>query len=119
MHDDVIYMISDVHYYLGETVLANQKRDDYYSCVGGNFFPVPGKYVLPFNEGMVCIDGKNNVQMRPRRSGMWYSHPLVQLTNVTLSLDFGWYSLALSDGNPKDFHVHTFSSTGHSTEESI
>lgn len=64
---------------------------------------MPGEYVLPFNEGNYIIDGKSMVSFRARRSGVWYRHPLVGLANPEISINFGWYSLAQSSGNPRDF----------------
>jgi hypothetical protein len=43
------------------------------------------------------------VSFRARRSGVWYRHPLVGLANPEISINFGWYSLAQSSGNPRDF----------------
>jgi len=47
----VIYSLIDVHYYLADWQPANRKHGDWYNAVGGNFFNLPGKYRLPFNEG--------------------------------------------------------------------
>lgn len=56
-NDTVIYSIIDTHYYLHGWEPANQKEGDYYHAVGGNFFPVPGRYLLPFNEGQYTVGG--------------------------------------------------------------
>lgn len=89
----VIYSLIDVHYYLSDWTPANVKPGDWYNAVGGNFFPTPGRYLLPFNEGVYLIDSQSRVLFRPRRSGTWYQHPLVTLRNADFCINFGWYSL--------------------------
>ncbi len=69
----------DVHYYLSGWTPANRKDGDWFNAVGGNFFPAPGEYLLPFNEGKYIIDGQSMVTFCARRSGNWYRHPLVGL----------------------------------------
>jgi len=111
--------MSDIHYYLDGWKPANRKPTDQYSCVGGNFHPLPGYYKLPFNEGMVFIDGKGHVCMKPRGTDDWYRHPLMLLGNLNKSIDFGWYSIVRSEGNPEDFSIFRNEGTGFTTMHSI
>lgn len=63
-NSQVIYQMSDVHYYLSGWKPKNTKKDDYYICVGANFpVALPGHYVLPFNEGTFWIDHKSMLHM--------------------------------------------------------
>jgi len=115
----VMYYMTDVHYYLSDWRPANQKETDYFNCVGGNFFPLPGVYNLPFNEGTYIISGDSMIRFRPRRSGEWYQHPLVTLTNPVMTLNFGWYSLAYASGHPRDFKLYRYAPTGFNTSASV
>lgn len=77
----VVYVMSDVHYYLSGWRPRNRKQEDWYTCVGLNFFSMPGHYTLPFREGQYVITSEGTVKMKTRSSGDWYCHPLVHLGN--------------------------------------
>ena len=109
----------DVHYYLTSWIPMNRKRCDWFNAVGGNFFPAPGEYALPFNEGRYIIDGQSNVSFNARRSGTWYRHPLVGLVDPVSTINFGWYSIAQSSGNPCDFKLFKYAPTGYNTGNSL
>jgi len=115
----VIYSLIDVHYYLGDWIPGNSKEGDWYNAIGGNFFPLPGKYHLPFNEGMYVIDGESNVNFKARRSDTWYTHPLIRLGNAETAINFGWYSLVQASGNPDSFTLNKYAPSGFSTGTSI
>jgi len=115
----VIYSMIDVHYYLSDWTPVNRKNCDWYNAVGGNFFPLPGRYILPFNEGRYVIDGDSTVTFQARRSAEWYRHPLVALTNAHTSINYGWYQHVQASGNPKNFRLYKFAPTGYNTECSI
>jgi len=53
--DIVIYLVYDCHYYLKDWTPANVKSLDRFEAVGANFFHVPGRYVLPFREGIYHV----------------------------------------------------------------
>ena len=119
-NSQVIYQMSDVHYYLSVWKPKNTKKDDYYICVGANFpVALPGHYVLPFNEGTFWIDHRSMLHMQTRGNDHWYTHPLVRLGNVTKEINYGYYSHVVSEGCPDDFDLFTYKPTGFSTRKSI
>lgn len=111
--------MNDVHYYLSDWKMTNMKQNDWYTCAGANFFALPGRYRLPFNEGEYMVRGDGTIDMNTRGTGLWYSHPLVRLGNVTAEINFGWYSLCRSEGHPSDFSIIKYAATGAETMNSI
>lgn len=111
--------MTDVHYYLADWRPRNKKECDMFTCVGGNFHIIPGTYNLPFKEGNYMIQGDGQVRMQPRRSGDWYVHDHVMLTNIVNWINFGWYSLGHSFGHSGDFDMIKFAPSGYSTMHSI
>jgi hypothetical protein len=109
----------DSHYYLKDWRPANTKPGDWYNCVGGGFCGLPGKYELPFNEGLYMVDGNAQIRFRPRRSGSWYVHDNVLLCNTSFAINFGWYSLLMACGNPGSFKLFVHRATGYNTENSV
>lgn len=80
-----------MHYYLtGWTPLSVGEHDLIFTT-GGHFFPAPGKYVLPFNEGAYHI-GNGKIFMTTRGSGQVYEHDLCRLVLPEFAVDYGWYS---------------------------
>jgi len=59
---------------------------------------VPGRYSLPFREGILSITNDAEVHMAPSGGAQEYNHPLVHLENVEKAIDFGWYKLCHSRG---------------------
>lgn len=107
--------MSDVHYYLDGWTPRNVKDEDWYTCIGANFHHMPGKYMLPFNEGYYSIDGDAIVHMKPRKSPRFYTHPLVILENTNMEMEFGWYRLVAANGKSRSFSVRKAIPTGFNT----
>lgn len=85
-------IMNDCHYYLSD-YLPSFDCNMYIS--GINFYPVPGRYVLPEREGAYVIykDTVSDVAMVAMKtcgSDTSYSHPLVQVLGADLCIDSGW-----------------------------
>jgi len=111
--------MTDVHYYLHGWEPTNQKEQDWYTALGGNFSHIPGEYILPFNEGFYIVTGTGEIKMKTRGSGLYYTHPHVALRNISELMSFGWYDIAHSKGNPKHFEIYKYEATNYSTTHSI
>jgi hypothetical protein len=110
--DLVIYLIYDCHYYLKDWTPTNVKPFDRYECVGANFFHGPGRYALPFREGLFTVTNDAKIHMTPSGGGVEYTHDLVELMCVEKSVDFGWYKLCHARGSTQDFSILPIKPTG-------
>lgn len=87
-------MMNDCAYYFDRDVLT---YDATILFSHWEFFPRTGGYVLPCNEGTVSItqaaNGRLDVCMTTRCSGISYTHPLVATKSqfVNRSINFGWF----------------------------
>lgn len=115
----VIYWMSDVHYYLYDWTPSNQKDEDWFTCTGNNFSQMPGRTVLPFGEGIVTVTGDGRVIMNTRASGLHYIHDHIKLCNPTAAYDFGFFQIATSQGHPRDFLLYKYEATGFDTLKSL
>jgi hypothetical protein len=70
-------------------------------------------------EGHYIITGKGTVHMWPARSGIAYTHPLVELGGASLTVKFGWYSIVNASGHTSDLSIISRLPTGFSPKESI
>jgi len=88
------------------------KPQDRFEAVGANFFPTPGRYVLPFREGVYTITNDAQVHMTPYGGGVEYTHDLVEIMGVERCIDFGWYKLCYARGCASDFSILPIKATG-------
>ena len=70
---------------------------------GQNFPALPGKYRLPWNEGVFIITGDGKLKMQTKGSGSWYVHDHVKLLNVDRDINLGFWSGVLAHGHVQDF----------------
>lgn len=85
-------IMNDCHYYLGDY----QPSFDCTMYISGlNFYPVPGKYVLPEKEGEVLVyrdrdSGMGRITMKTCGSDVSYHHPLVRVRGADTCVNYGW-----------------------------
>jgi hypothetical protein len=87
--------------------------------VGGDFFQLPGTYVLPFREGTYTITGDSEVLFNSRSSGTAYKHQLVSYPEPSFKMDYGWYSVFFDFRMTKDLKIKIAPKFGYNTTRSI
>jgi len=112
-------LVYDVHYYLDNWVPIAKGADDQVHVVGGDFFGLPGQYLLPFHEGSYSVSGDGEVSFLPRGAGAPYMHPLVHYVQPTFKMPLGWYTVFWDFCHPSDFKVVRPAPLGYSTSHSI
>lgn len=86
--------MNDVHYYL-----ANFRPN--YDCAmyisGCDFYPIPGKYVLPCGEGSYTLsalpDFRGQICMMTQGNSVPYVHDYISVPDQTFRIDFGWSAM--------------------------
>jgi len=118
-HTRVVYQVFDVHYYLQGWKPLCSAPHDIVHVVGGDFYDLPGRYLLPFHEGHYTINGDAQVAFSPRASGAPYMHNLVHYDRPAFKMNLGWYSIFWDFCHPSDFAVRPAAPTGYSTMNSV
>lgn len=120
----VTYQLFDVHYYLGGWKPKWSEEKHSVHAVGGMFHVVPGRYLLPANEGEWYRDGQGFILFKARGSSHDYSHPDVPYQSPTTLVDFGWYKVFYDFCSVTKLHNEQYSlekalPTGYSTTASV
>lgn len=119
------FLCFDAHYYFAnfDSIYYDYLPEPLFSAsvhtTGGNFHPVPGRYLLPQREGTFEIYPKADtpelwVRMNTKGGSQTYDHPLITYLNPCHEVASGWYTwfrdvIPLSRWSTR-LHVHRFKS---------
>lgn len=94
MRGEDYLLMFDSNYYLGDIRRGELSSNAMLAITTQLFFPVPGQYRLPYNEGNYVVDD-GKISYLTMGAGKTYEHPLVvPETDVMTLISTGWLSRA-------------------------